>query len=217
MKYCAFLLLMTVSAWSQKDFVFNCIAEYDFKASDTSRIQKRWFWINSRDNTYRLEIVDAGKGKVRCHFLDINGKASTFYMDKEQFFSGAACATNCDLVSDAPSERLFKADQYALTASDTVVDGKDLIHFVAANTDPGREKRKKHGRSHFVYGEQDEFELPLLISGFDYYLWKADPKFKGLPIDRFYITADGRRVGWYHLAEFAPLKVLFILPKECAE
>lgn len=218
MKNALFLLLLTTSAWAQKDFAFDYIAEYDFRMVDSAKVQKRWFWFNSHDNSYRLEIIDTGRGNVRCYFFEINGKTSTFIMDKEQFFAGAACATNCKLVTDMFRDRYYHEEDYALTSVDTLVNGTPRNLFTAASKDPKREQRKKLGKACYIYGNQPEFDKPMIIPAIDYYLWKRDPKFPvGLPLDRYQLTFEGKRTFWYHLVDYAPLKVYFIIPKECAD
>lgn len=219
MKKALFWLLLTSSAWAQKDFAFDYIAEYDFRMTETAKVQKRWFWFNSFDNSYRLEIIDMGNGNVQCYFFEIDGKTTTFIMDKEQFFAGAACATNCKLVTDMFRGRYYHEEEYALTASDTLIGDIPHKRFTAASIDLKREQRKKLGKACYIYGNQPEFHQPMIIAAIDYYLWKQDPKFpNGLPTDRYQLTFDGhQRTVWYHLVEYAPLKVYFIIPKECAD
>ncbi|RZK08010.1 MAG: hypothetical protein EOO46_14435 [Flavobacterium sp.] len=214
-KFLVCLLLLSFSAFCQKEFVFDYMILYNYQEDEDAEIKEKVFLTNSNDNTYFASFFLKDD---EWHMLFSSQKYVSFFnITKEQFKSEIILP--CDLVK-VTSDKFNKdhaKDYHFITAESKLIQGNYYKTYALKSVDLKREKRKKIATFYYCIESDTEFHLPILLNEIvsaNYF--EEKPAINGLAKEMYFISYDEqKKTNIYSLKEIVKNEMTIIVPEEC--
>lgn len=180
------LILASNILFSQKTYDFDYVLEYDFQLKKGSPIKKEYFYTNSKDNSYKLHIIDVDSLNFKLDFMDFSGNHAVVNFSKADFSKAQSITIPCKFVRRYQTNKFQTKNYSFVELKDTVVEGLTYYHYVLKSNSLKRELKKKLARSHYIVDKNSSFHLPILFEDTSFEEWKAEQNIpNGIPFIQF--------------------------------
>ena len=190
-----FLLLSTV-CFSQKQYEFDYLIEYEFTLFKDSikiknrpfrkedKVIKKYYLTNSKKNNYTAIITEIDSLDYKMIFKDENGIYSDVIIAKSDLNSAEFINIDCEYVRKYFNPNKYKTKYYDfLNLNDTLINGKTYSRYKMESIKPKRTKKGKLGTEVYIVDKETQFHLPILNFSTAYEEWKTE---RDLPNGIFY-------------------------------
>lgn len=209
--------VLSGSVLSQKTYNFDYVLTYDLQVKKGDSVLKEYFYTNSKDNSYKMRVIEKDSLNFTVEFLDVVGNHAVLYFSKADFLKATSITVPCKFVKYYSTSNLATKD-YGFTAlNDTVVNGVSYYHYVLKSLSKQMEKRKKLSRAHYIIDKESSFHLPIFFRTLDVEVWKMGRSvLNGIPIVEFVASAVNEEVSTIRkLVKREAISMKLIVPNEC--
>lgn len=212
-----FLIVVSNSLYSQKTYSFDYLLEYELKIKEGMPIQKEYFYINSKDNSYRMHVVEKDALSFTVDFLDVSGNHAVMFLSKSDFFKAKSITVPCEFIRYYSNKYLRYKDYVFSSLNDTVINGVSYYHYVLKSKSIHRESRKKLSRAHYITDKESSFNLPFFFRVLDLEVWKRDRSvLNGIPFIEFLVYPVNKKVSDIrNLVKRERVSMQLLVPDEC--
>lgn len=168
------LIVASNSLYSQKTYTFDYVLQYDLQIKKGAPIQKEYYYINSKDNSYKMSVVEKDSLNFTINFLDYVGNHAVVYFAKAEFLKSESISIPCKFVQIYGTNKLQTKNYDFSSLNDTLIYGVSYYHYVLKSSSIQREKRKKISRAHYIIDKESAFHLPIFFEDTAYEEWKVE-------------------------------------------
>lgn len=202
-----FFLLFSIAGFSQRTYTFDYSLKYERVTKADTIPQEVFYYINSKQNSYRLMVREMDSLQYELSFVDENGLYFRVSAKKKDFKQALFLNASCDYVTAYynPYKSVVKNyDFYKL--KDTIIDDKKLAHYVYKAVSLKKEKREKWQRLNYIIDTSYSEMKPLLPYATAYEEWKINHFLpNGIMKERYYTTLKGEKDSGYKLIELTKI------------
>lgn len=215
--FVSFLLFLSSSIFSQKIYHFDYVLEYDSQLKKGDSISKEFFYVNSKDNSYKMRVVEKDSLNFRIDFLDVTGNYAVVYILKDDFLKVATITVPCKFVKYYSTRNLRTKDYSFSPLNDTVINKVSYYHYVLKSKSIQREKRKKLSRAHYIIDKESSFHFPFFFETLDLEVWIRDRSvLNGVPFMMFFSNPVDPKVSLFRtLVNRKTISIQLKIPDEC--
>jgi hypothetical protein len=209
--------VLSGSVLSQKTYSFDYVLEYNTQVKEGAPIKKEYFYTNSKDNSYKLHVVDKDSLNFTVDFLDVIGNHAVLYFSKADFLKATSITVPCKFVKYFSTVNLRTKDYGFASLNDTVVNGVSYFHYVLKSISSKREKRNKLSRAHYIIEKESVFHLPVFFRSLDLEVWKRVRSVpNGIPFIEFFVNPVNQEVSTIRkLVKKEAISMQLTVPDEC--
>lgn len=196
-----FLFLFSMAGFSQKTYTFDYSLKYELTVNDDPHAQEYLYYINSKENSYRLRLKEMDSLQYELYFDVNDGPHFQVSAKKKDFEEALFLNATCDYVNISHYSLKRSGENYDYyKLKDSIAEGKKLAHYVYKATNPRKEKRKNWGRSHYLIDTSFVGMKPILIHDSGH---EETNHFlpNGILKERFSINFNGEMTGYWKLVE----------------
>jgi hypothetical protein len=193
--FLGFLIFASSSVFSQKIYSFDYVLQYDFEGKEGAPIQKEYFYTNSKDNSYKLHVLEKDSLNFKLDFMDFKGMHAVVYLSKADFFIAESITVPCKFVSRYQTNKFQTKNYDFLPLQDTVIHQVPYYHYVLKSNSVKREKKKKLAKAHYIIDKNSSFHLPLFIEDTAFEEWKVERNIpNGIPVLEFLESSVDKKI-----------------------
>lgn len=218
MKKYIILLLFITTSYSQTNFQFDYLLEYNFTHHlDSTKSAKVFYLTNSKDNSFYAKITEKDSLNYRLIFKKQNQLFSDLLLTKNNFKKGEII--NIDCINIWPFSNPYK---YQVENYDYILE-KDSTNikthsFICLRSEKYK-KRKKIGKTTLKFDTNLPFQLPNLFHDTMYEEWIKE---KDLPnhviTESSYFNNENKLIWTETLINYSKtFTKINILTKECSD
>nr|WP_315170091.1 hypothetical protein [uncultured Flavobacterium sp.] len=175
------------SVFSQKIYYFDYVLEYDLHVKKSDPAQKEYYYINSKDNSYKMRVVEKDSLNFKVNFLDVAGNSAVVYFSKADFLKATSITIPCKFIKYYSTSNLRTKDYSFSSLNDTVINGISYYHYVLKSKSVKREKKQKLSRAHYVLDKGSFFHFPFFFNTLDFEVWKKERSvINGIPFVEYW-------------------------------
>ena len=161
MKFLITLCFLSISfCAAQSNYGFDHRMEYLFTESKDSAPEKRLVYTNSKADNYYLMLIPKEE-LYEVIFLDYNGFASSFTLDKKHFFENEKINLPCEIVYILKNPFHRSTRQYEVIQKDTLIKKEKFQLFILKNKNERKEERQNLVRHYYVLDRNNEVHSPV--------------------------------------------------------
>lgn len=213
LKYISLFILIIVSclAYSQKNYEFNYVMEYQYTEND-GNVHNEYRFIDSKDNSFMFMVWEKGNDIMMKLITD--GK---FYFDKivkEDFFV-EAIGLKCPQKGVIKSN-ISLSDFDFIRQNDTIINTEKLAHFVINPTNERKIKKENLVPIHYIMDNKYSFTYPFFSpTELIFKKWKKGENVPNGILKECYSYKSGTKVPYAKLLQIVPLKKIIIIDNNC--
>lgn len=182
------------SVLSQKIYYFDYVLVYDLQGEKGDSVVKEFFYTNSKDNSYKLRVIEKDSLNFKLDFLDFMGNHAVVYLSKADFFKAESITIPCKFISHYQTHEIQSKNYDFLNLKDTVIDDVSYYHYVLKSNSLEREKKKKLAKAHYIIDKNSSFHLPFLIEDTAFEEWKVERNIpNGIPVLEFLASSVDKK------------------------
>lgn len=215
--FLGFLFFLSSSIFCQKIYHFDYLLEYNSQLKKGDSISKEFFYVNSKDNSYKMRVVEKDSLNFRIDFLDVTGNYAVVYILKDEFLKVTTITVPCKFVKYY-STRNLRTKHYSFSSlNDTIINKVSYYHYVLKSKSLQREKRKKLGRVHYIIDKESSFHFPFFFETLDFEVWKRDRNIlNGVPYMEFFSDPVDKKVSRFRtFVNRKAISLQLTIPDEC--
>lgn len=215
--YTFILLFASLYSFAQSN-TFDYVLDIEYQARENQIPTKSKWHVNSKDNTYLLEIKNKNEGITDVRFFDALKVVGQDSYPKNKINASKGLTMDCNkvLYFKNPYKKNQLKRYYFEVFNDTVIDGKAYIHYAIKCNDKKYAKRKKIGEIHYIVHKDGPDIKPVLLHDTApltvYMMHKNIPN--GLLKERYFITPDGKKECRYKVTGHTETKFM-LTAKPC--
>lgn len=209
--------VLSGSVLSQKTYNFDYVLAYDLQVKKGDSVLKEYFYTNSKDNSYKMRVVEKDSLNFTVNFFDVLGNHAVVYFSKADFLKATSITVPCKFVKYHITSNLRTKDYGFASLSDTVINGVSYYHYVLKSKSIEREKRKKLSRAHYIIDKGSSFHLPVFFRTLDVEVWKRERSvLNGIPFVEFVASTVNQEVSTVRkLVKREAISMQLLVPDEC--
>lgn len=204
--------------FSQRQYSFDYIIEYDFHLTEGFIVQKKYLLTNSLDNSYELCADEIENGYLNVKFKDERGIFALFSMKKEDLFNTLTINLKCDFVQKQIFLKENTIERYVFKINeDTIMDSQNYKLHSLKYKKKWESKRYDRGSAYYIVEKNTDFHLPLSIFSTSFDAWIRNPEIpNGIAKEIFTTNQKGnKKTQIYKLVSYKKINKFVTLPKEC--
>ncbi|WP_264559777.1 hypothetical protein [Flavobacterium sp. N2270] len=212
-------LCITSSNYSQKNYHFDTVLEYDIKqfTFNNKKDTIDYFLINSKNNSYVLHVNNDSL-ITKFLFIDQNGNSVIGELNSKDFFKAETINNDCNIVR--PFTNPYKKqveNYYYVNLKDTVINTKSYFHYaIKSNKSISYIKRKNIKTYHYIVEKDNSNFLPFLLSSTSYEEWKKEKNIpNGVAYIIYFEDIEGNITTKMTLKNHISIDKYFTIPKNC--
>ncbi|TYA55284.1 hypothetical protein [Formosa maritima] len=198
-------LLFTTLSFSQKQYEFDYLIEYDVtvnkeskeiqnnSSSNSTQASKKYYFTNSKKNNYQAIVFDLDSLHYKMCFKDEDGIMFNVNFLKSDLHKAEIMNIKCENVRRYlnPYKYQIKNYEYQIL-NDTLLDNKSYSHYTLGAINPKKAISKKIGTEVFIIDKETSFHVPILEHSTAYEEWKANGTLpNGIFYEKLFIDYKG--------------------------
>jgi len=221
--------LFSTFCYSQKEYKFDYLIEYDFTLyKDSVKIKnrpfrkedktiKKYYLTNSKNNDFTAIITEQDSLNYEMIFKDENGIYINLTFLKSDLNKAKLINIECKHVNRFSNPYKYQIKNYNfIILSDTIFNGKSYSQYMLASIKTKRVKRKKIGTEFFIIDKKTRFHLPILRFSTAYEEWKSNKNLpNGIFFERYFIDYYGDLDWREKLVGFWKIDKKIIIQEDC--
>lgn len=212
----AFLLLISLTGYSQKSYLFDYVMEYEVVNAIEKGSPKLSYYcfISSTDSRYMMIVTENDK-EVRMRLVLEGGRYYYGTIAKEDFFV-EAISLKCPR-SGTLSETEKLRDFQLETKSDTVINSGSFSHVVVQPVSRKKAENRKLFTTHYIMDNSLYLNFPSVSpDDIGYRFWKDKQAMPNGFLKECIVTDNKGNVTTHtRLVQFIKLKKLIMIDKNC--
>ncbi|TDD77521.1 hypothetical protein [Flavobacterium caseinilyticum] len=213
-----FFLFCSFTIYSQKNYSFNYIIEYNFQKNETSKPEKRYLLTNSEDDSYSVYVYEEDNLNFKMDFKDEKGIRSISTIDKNDFFKAETMVLSCENIQYQKDKRKYDSARFDfINKKDTLINGISYQNYEMKYRKNAESKRYNRGISNYIVENNTDFHPPLMMfsSIFDVSATSKNRP-NGIAKEIFSLSHDKKQYEFiYKLSQFAKIQKFLEIPAEC--
>lgn len=215
--FLGFFFVFSGAVLGQKIYHFDYVLAYDLHFNKGKSVLKEYFYTNSKDNSYRMRVIEKDSLNFTVDFLDVVGNHAVVYFSKADFLKATSITVPCKFVKYFSTVNLRTKDYGFASLNDTVINGVSYYHYVLKSKSIQREKREKLSRAHYIIGKESVFHFPFFFRTLDLEVWKRERSVpNGIPFIEFFAYPVNQEVSTIRkLVKREAISMHLTVPDEC--
>ena len=173
-----FLFLSSLLCYSQKEYKFNHIIEYDYTIYKGDSLatktyhKKRYYLTNSNNNTFIAVVTELDSLNYKIDFKEENGNQANFNLLKTDLHKSEFIHIDCKYVNAFISNNSKTEDYAFFNLSDTIVNTTNYKRYKLTSNNAKQERRKQLATQYFIILPETQYHLPIFYNPLEYLIWK---------------------------------------------
>lgn len=224
------LLLFSTVCFSQKQYEFDYLIEYELALYKEDSIKKkhhpirekdetikRYYLTNSKKNNYLAIVTELDSLNYNIIFKDEDGIYSNAHFLKSDLDIAEYINIECQYVRRYRNPYKYQINNYAFNIlNDTLINGKTYSMYKLGLIKPKKAKRKKIGTNYYIIDKKTNFHLPIFNFSTAYEEWKDNKNLpSGIYFEKYYIDYLGNITSREKLVNFWKIDKKIIIEEEC--